>query len=176
MRNFLAIILLVLVLPLAQVFAAPPSGVITGRPSVTGRPSRIPTNANASGAGEQGRLNRTQNVSTVLDRMVRLAKQRLDRYGEFLAKIQTRIDRLEGQGQDVSKFTQYIALANTNMGLVQTAISGMESAFAGIDTSSDMQTIRRTVQSELRLVREAFTKLHTTMKQVVAEITNQSNQ
>jgi hypothetical protein len=102
--------------------------------------------------------------------MVSLSRQRLDNYRAFLSKVQTRIDKLKADGHDVSRFTSYITLANTNITAVDAAITHMAATFAALDTTADMKTIRETVRTELTSVRNAFTTLHTTMAQVVAQI------
>lgn len=155
---------LLVTIPLSQVVAAPPAGIPTRRamPSVS-----------TQSAGGQGLARRTEKLQALLTRMVNLSLQRLDAYRAFLTKVQTRIDKLQAAGHDVSKFTSYISLAKTNITAVDAAITHMSETFAAIDTTTNMKTIRDTVRTELTSVRKAFTTLHTTMKQVVQVIINE---
>jgi len=144
---------LLVTIPLSQVVAARPSGI----------PTRRPTHEITQ---------RAEKLQAVLTRTVSHSRQRLDNYREFLTKVETRIDKLKADGHDVSRFTSYITLANTNITAVDTAITHMTATFAALDTTADMRTIRETVRTELTAVRKAFTTLHTTMKQVVEQIKN----
>lgn len=142
---------LLVTIPLSQVVAAPPSGIPTRRP--------IPVITQ-----------RAEKLQAVLTRLVSLSRQRLDNYRAFLTKVQTRIDKLKADGHDVSRFTSYITLANTNIAAVDTAITHMAATFNALDVTVDMRTIMGTVRLELENVRKAFTTLHTTMAQVVDQI------
>ncbi len=141
-------------IPFSQVVAARPSGIPTRRPTPV-------------------MTQRAEKLNAVLTRMVSLSRQRLDNYRAFLTKVQTRIDKLQADGHDVSRFTSYITLAHTNITAVDTAITHMTQTFAALDTTSDRKTIMVTVRAELTNVRKAFTTLHTTMKQVVEQIIDQ---
>ncbi len=155
---------LLVAVPLSQVAAARPSGIPIRKtmPAVS-----------TQSAGGKGIVKRAEKRQAQLTRMVNLSRQRLDRYRAFLTKVQTRMNKLQADGHDVSRFTSYISLAQTNITAVDTAITHMTQTFAAIDPAADMKTIRDTARTELTAVRKAFTTLHTTMKQVVDQIINQ---
>ena len=152
--------ILLVMIPFSHVFAAKPSGI----------PTRRPTPEVTQRSVGQGEARRAEKLNAVLTRMVSVSRQRLDNYRAFLAKVQTRIDKLKADGHDVSRFTSYITLANTNITAVDTAITHMAATFTALDFTMDMKTIRETVRAEMTSVRKAFTTLHTTMAEVVAQI------
>jgi chromosome segregation ATPase len=166
MERIVSIIITIL---LGAVFASP---ALAARPSVF--PTRKPTWAIQTRAipasQDRNSYKRTQSVNTSLSRMNQVSRQRLERYQEFLVKVESRIRKLEAEGKNVDKFNSYITTAEANMQTVQERIQHMEETMAGVDKTGDMKNIRLAVQGEMPQVRNAFTELHATMKRVVTII------
>lgn len=77
------------------------------------RPGQAQQEARARYAGRM-----KERTSSMLERFA----QRLDQYEKFLAKVETRKQKLVEKGADVTRVTQYLATARTNLAAARSAL------------------------------------------------------
>lgn len=126
------------------------------RPTIT--PDETP------GTDRATRLQAT--VTRILDNY----QNRLDNYSDFLTKVKSRRDKLAASGKDVSLLNGYIQTAATNLATAQTSLNTAKNALSALDYSANPGSIIRTVEAQLKPVRQAMTTLHTSMAQTIKQI------
>ena len=138
---------------------------LTAVPVYAARPTGTP------GTQRYGQVQqRTERRMNMTSGMIAKFRQRLDRYQDFLTKVETRKAKLADQGVNVTNITAFITKAKENVKKTKTAIDTAETNLNAIDYSQPMNEVMTRVRDELRKVRQAMTTLHTSMSQAVREI------
>jgi len=139
--------------------------------TVTERPEKVrPTKMMQA----QRDARRGDRIRALVQRMADKFQNRLDNYEAFLARVQSRREKLASAKKNTDKLDRFLTVAQTNLDNTKTALANYRANTAEIDYTGDLQEVRQLVMAEVKLVREAFTRLHTSMSEAVRS-TKESN-
>ncbi len=170
-------IIIIVVFLLAH--AASPSVVALGYPSFgnfgssqashpAGIPPRPPErSAQSEQARTEARVRKAQRTKENAMSMLQKFQERLDRYGEFLGKVESRKQKLADKGTDITRMTAFLATARTNLAAARTALAAARTGIEQINYSGEPQAIRTAIRTQLDSVRQAMRTLHTSMSEAV---------
>ena len=117
-------------------------------------------------------VDRASRLQELANRMFDRFQNRIDKYTDFLAKVQSRRDKLFADGKDVSRLDSFITTAKTNLDTVKTVFTNAKNTLASLDYNANPGMVIKQVRDQLNLVREALTTLHKSMSETVKEIKN----
>lgn len=123
-----------------------------------------------------GSETRAEKLQALVTRMLDSVQNRIDNYTDFLAKVQSRRDKLFDAGKDVTKLDAFIQTAKTNLAAAQAALNNAQNALENLDYTEKPGTIIKLVREQLKIVRESLTTLHKSMSETVSEIVTLSAQ
>ncbi len=108
-----------------------------------------------------------ERIRDLIKRLLEKSQNRLDKYEQFLKKVESRRDKLLEKGHDVGRINSFLDTARLNLAKTQTAIDSAGTALASIDTSQSMRDTIQDIQTEMTKIRKSFTELHRSMNETV---------
>lgn len=145
--------------------------VVNRRPSPPSSVIRRAPTAPVTRSDQSRQESRVRNGQKVKERalsMLQKFSERLDRYEEFLGKVESRKQKLADKGVDVSNINALISTGTSNLAAARAALETARTAVNAIDTSGgDPQAVRTRVRTQLEAVRTAMRRLHTSMGEIV---------
>jgi Skp family chaperone for outer membrane proteins len=120
--------------------------------------------------------NRQQHYQEVLTRVTSKFQTRLERYSQFIVKLEAKRAELNASGADVSELDNTLRQAKLQLGNTRGAINAAGSVFQNLDYSQNRAQLRTQVTGEINKVRQEFRTLHQHMTQAVRQIGQLSSQ
>lgn len=113
----------------------------------------------------------TERIKEWMRRIVKRMQAHIDRFGKLITRVETRRDKLQALGKDVTKLNAWIAKAKQNRDAAQVAVNNAQTAVEAIDPNAvDPKPAIEKARNAIHTARQALVTMWTTMKQVVVEL------
>ncbi len=96
-------------------------------------------------------------------------------YEQFFTKLENRRSLLASEGTDTDNLDRLVRVAKNQFGTTRGQVDSFSSFLKGQDYSGGPATLRNQIRGQMTQVRTEFTRLHTAVRQIVADIANLSN-
>lgn len=101
------------------------------------------------------------------DKMATRMQAAIDRMRALVKRIESRLSKLQTKPKETKQFQAWIKLINTNLDSAQTALGKLRRDLTALSPEADPKVARQQLQLDTKMVKDALTTAHTTMKQTV---------